>query len=80
MISVMVTRLDESLGRIVASLGDKGLLKNSIIILMTDNGAPTIGKYRNSGSNWPLRGVSNLQLKLTQAKIINKLSVLIIIN
>ncbi|KAK0076061.1 hypothetical protein PV325_005936 [Microctonus aethiopoides] len=54
--AMMVTRLDESLGRIVASLGDKGLLKNSIIILMTDNGAPTIGKYRNSGSNWPLRG------------------------
>lgn len=54
----MVSRLDESLGRVVAALGDKNMLKNSIIIFMTDNGAPTIGKYRNSGSNWPLRGVS----------------------
>ncbi|XP_008547369.1 arylsulfatase B [Microplitis demolitor] len=54
--ALMVSRLDESLGRVVAALGDKNMLKNSIIIFMTDNGAPTIGKYRNSGSNWPLRG------------------------
>lgn len=54
----MVSRIDESLGRIVATLGDKNMLKDSIIVFMTDNGAPTIGTHRNSGSNWPLRGVS----------------------
>lgn len=52
----MVVEIDESLGQIVSSLGDRGMLKNSIILFMTDNGAPTIGKFRNWGSNWPLRG------------------------
>lgn len=54
----MVAEIDESLGQIVSSLGDRGMLKNSIIVFMTDNGAPTIGKFRNWGSNWPLRGAS----------------------
>ncbi|XP_074113028.1 arylsulfatase B [Cotesia typhae] len=54
--ALMVSRIDESLGRIVATLGDKNMLKDSIIVFMTDNGAPTIGTHRNSGSNWPLRG------------------------
>ncbi|XP_014214481.1 arylsulfatase B-like [Copidosoma floridanum] len=52
----MVARLDESLGRIVSSLGDKGMLRNSVIVFMSDNGAAPIGKFRNFGSNWPLRG------------------------
>lgn len=53
----MVARLDDSLGRIVSSLGDRGMLKNSVIVFMSDNGGATIGKFRNWASNWPLRGV-----------------------
>ncbi|XP_011502861.1 PREDICTED: arylsulfatase B-like [Ceratosolen solmsi marchali] len=52
----MVARLDESLGRIVSSLGDRGMLKNSVIVFLSDNGGAPIGKFRNWGSNWPLRG------------------------
>lgn len=54
----MVHRLDESVGRVVAALGERGMLKDSIIVFLTDNGAPTIGQDRNHGSNHPLRGVS----------------------
>lgn len=53
-----LARLDESLGRVVSSLGDRGMLRNSVILFMTDNGGATIGKNRNFASNWPLRGVS----------------------
>ncbi|XP_043275094.1 arylsulfatase B-like [Venturia canescens] len=52
----MVSSLDDSLGRVVSALGFKGMLKNTIILFLTDNGAPSIGKYRNWGSNFPLRG------------------------
>lgn len=63
MILEMVVEIDESLGQLVSSLGDRGMLKNSIILFMTDNGAPTIGKFRNWGSNWPLRGASTQQIQ-----------------
>ncbi|XP_025163968.1 arylsulfatase I isoform X2 [Harpegnathos saltator] len=53
----MVTRLDESVGRIVHTLGNRGMLRDSLILFLTDNGAPTIGKFRNWGSNLPLRGM-----------------------
>ena len=56
----MVMKLDDSLGRVISALGDKGLLKNSVILFLSDNGAAPIGKFRNWGSNWPLRGVSIL--------------------
>ncbi|KAJ8680584.1 hypothetical protein QAD02_016371 [Eretmocerus hayati] len=52
----VVSRLDDSLGRIVSALGDKGMLRNSVILFLTDNGGAPIGKFRNWGSNWPLRG------------------------
>lgn len=52
----MVTRLDDSVGRIVHALGDKGMLRDSLILFLTDNGAATVGRYRNWGSNYPLRG------------------------
>ncbi|RLU26301.1 hypothetical protein DMN91_000095 [Ooceraea biroi] len=52
-----VTRLDDSVGRIVHSLGDRGMLRNSLILFLTDNGAAPIGKSRNYGSNYPLRGM-----------------------
>lgn len=53
----MVSRLDNSVGRIVQALGNKGMLKDSLILFLTDNGAASIGKFRNYGSNYPLRGM-----------------------
>ncbi|XP_012275486.1 arylsulfatase B [Orussus abietinus] len=54
--AAMVAQLDNSLGRVVASLGDKGMLKDSLILFLSDNGAASIGKFRNWGSNYPLKG------------------------
>ncbi|KAL0121284.1 hypothetical protein PUN28_008742 [Cardiocondyla obscurior] len=53
----MVSKLDESVGRVVQTLGNRGLLRNSVIVFLTDNGAAPIGKFRNYGSNYPLRGM-----------------------
>lgn len=54
-------RLDDSIGRVVHALGDRGMLRNSLILFLTDNGAAPIGNFRNYGSNFPLRGVSILK-------------------
>lgn len=54
----MVSKLDESVGRIVKALDKTQELKNSILIFYSDNGAPSLGHFNNTGSNWPLRGVS----------------------
>ncbi|XP_046825990.1 arylsulfatase B-like [Vespa crabro] len=53
----MVAGLDESVGKIVYALGEKAMLSNSLILFLTDNGAPSIGRFRNWGSNYPLRGM-----------------------
>lgn len=53
----MVSKLDDSVGRIVNALGNRGMLRNSLILFLTDNGAAPIGKSRNYGSNFPLRGM-----------------------
>jgi arylsulfatase A-like enzyme len=56
-VAAMVSRLDNSVGQIVGALMEMGMLKNSIIVFVSDNGAPSIGTYQNWGSNYPLRGV-----------------------
>lgn len=56
----MMSKLDESVGKVVAALKSRGILQNTIIVFLSDNGAPTlnVGVWRNWGSNYPLRGVS----------------------
>lgn len=53
----MVAALDRSVGRVVTALEERGMLENSIIVFMADNGAPTLGRFPNWGSNYPLRGL-----------------------
>lgn len=53
----IINIMDDSVGQIVKKLADKNMLHDSIIIFLSDNGAPVAGELMNSGSNWPLRGV-----------------------
>ncbi|XP_030747442.1 arylsulfatase B-like [Sitophilus oryzae] len=53
----VVNRLDKSVGDVVQQLQKKDMLKNSIILFLSDNGAQTVGIYENHGSNYPLKGL-----------------------
>ncbi|XP_014609673.1 PREDICTED: arylsulfatase B-like [Polistes canadensis] len=55
--AAMVSKLDESVGKVIAALRKRGMLENSIILFISDNGAPTINVFSNHGSNYPLRGI-----------------------
>lgn len=59
--AAVLTKLDESVGKVVAALGARGLLENSIIIFTTDNGGAAAGFNDNAASNYPLRGVSRIR-------------------
>lgn len=52
----MVTQLDKSIGHIMAALGEKEILYNTIVVFISDNGAAPIGPTQNFGSNLPFRG------------------------
>jgi arylsulfatase A-like enzyme len=54
----MVSKLDESVGEVIAALRARNMLDNSIVVFLSDNGAPTHGIHSNRGSNYPFRGVS----------------------
>ncbi|XP_012279683.1 arylsulfatase B [Orussus abietinus] len=55
--AAMVSKLDDSVGEVVSALRRRGMLENSVVLFMTDNGAPTMGIHSNRGSNYPLRGI-----------------------
>lgn len=57
-ISDIVNSVDESIGEIVNALSTRGVLRNTMILFMSDNGGQTFGMHENFASNWPLRGVS----------------------
>ncbi|KAH8270248.1 hypothetical protein KR018_006182 [Drosophila ironensis] len=52
----MISSLDKSVGNVMRALKDNDMLNNSIVLLYSDNGAPTVGIHSNSGSNYPYRG------------------------
>ncbi|XP_025194249.1 arylsulfatase B-like isoform X2 [Melanaphis sacchari] len=55
----MLTSLDDSVRKIIESLDENEMLKDSIVVFMSDNGAPTddpLWGHENFGSNWPLKG------------------------
>jgi arylsulfatase B len=54
----MISKLDESVGKVVEALKEKNILNDTIILFYSDNGAPSEGLFDNSGSNHPLKGVS----------------------
>lgn len=58
--AAMVTRLDAGVGKVMSALREADMLDNSIVLFMADNGAVTFGIHSNRGSNFPLRGVSEL--------------------
>ncbi|XP_033334236.2 arylsulfatase B [Megalopta genalis] len=55
----MLTKLDDSVGRVVDALRAKGMLQDTIIVFSTDNGGAPAGFNLNAASNWPLRGGKN---------------------
>lgn len=61
----MVSKLDKSVGAVLKALDDKEMLKNSIVVFLSDNGAPNVGYYNNWGSNYPWRGVSKIICRYT---------------
>jgi arylsulfatase A-like enzyme len=68
----MMWKLDQSVGKVIEALKSRGILDNTIIVFLSDNGAPTlnVGVWRNWGSNYPLRGVSSMA-----AVLLGKLSI-----
>lgn len=56
--AAVMSKLDESVGRIVTALKETKLLGNSVIVFVSDNGSPVVGELHNAGSNYPFRGVS----------------------
>ncbi|KAH8240194.1 hypothetical protein KR032_012102, partial [Drosophila birchii] len=52
----MISSLDKSVAQTMRALKDNGMLNNSIVLLYSDNGAPTVGVHSNAGSNFPYRG------------------------
>ncbi|XP_028025989.1 arylsulfatase I [Bombyx mandarina] len=57
--AAVLSKLDESVGKVVKALHTQGLLENSIVVFSTDNGGPAAGFNDNAASNYPLKGVKN---------------------
>lgn len=64
----MVSMLDQSIGKVITALRERSMLENSIIVFLSDNGAPSFGIHGNHGSNYPMRGVSELNKLVKRGK------------
>lgn len=59
MYAAQIERLDENIGRVTEHLKRKGLLDNTLIMIMSDNGCSgELGLY---GMNWPQYQISNYE-------------------
>ncbi|XP_075213044.1 arylsulfatase B-like [Lycorma delicatula] len=54
--AAMVSKLDDSVGQVLSALQQNEMLSNSIVVFLSDNGAPLSGTFKNWGSNQPFRG------------------------
>ena len=52
----MVYRLDINVGKILNSLRQEGLEKNTFIVFLSDNGGPSVDPISNGSVNAPFRG------------------------
>ncbi|XP_077531063.1 arylsulfatase B-like [Haemaphysalis longicornis] len=52
----MVSALDDSIGELMKALLFTNAIKDTILVVTTDNGAAAGGVDDSAGSNWPLRG------------------------
>ncbi|XP_017798532.1 PREDICTED: arylsulfatase B-like [Habropoda laboriosa] len=57
--AAVLSKLDQSVGEVMEALRNRGMMENSIVVFMSDNGAPTEGFLSNQGSNYPLRGIKD---------------------
>ncbi|EZA54320.1 Arylsulfatase B [Ooceraea biroi] len=60
--TAMIFKLDQSVGEVVEVLKNRGMLENSIILFMSDNGAPTEDIFQNYDSNYLLRDIKGSSL------------------
>ncbi|MCF7816380.1 MAG: sulfatase [Kiritimatiellales bacterium] len=54
--AAMVKSMDSNIGRLLAKLDELGIRDNTLIVFLSDNGAPSSGAGYNAGSNGPLKG------------------------
>ena len=62
--TAMISVMDRGVGEVVQAIKQKGIMENTIIVFYSDNGAPTLGIHSTKGSNYPLKGVSFIKIKL----------------
>ncbi|CAH1647208.1 unnamed protein product [Spodoptera littoralis] len=55
--AAMMKKLDDSVGNIVKALHDKGIIHNTIVTFISDNGGMSYGQFNNFASNYPFRGI-----------------------